>query len=65
MEKERQLMVDFVLDIMELFQYQEFVLRQFYNDILYAFYLLAETVNAIEMRYGCFKFRSKTKLHKD
>ncbi len=58
-------MADLARETTELLQHQEFAPRRFRLDTLRAPPLLAETADAIGMRYGRLNLRAKTKLHVD
>ncbi len=63
--EEKELTADLARETTELLQHQEFALRRFRLDTLRAPPLLAETADAIGMRYGCLNLQAKTKLHVD
>ncbi len=63
--EEKELTADLAQETMELLQHQEFTPRRFRLDTLRVPPLLAETADAIGMRYGRLNLRAKTKLHMD
>ena len=63
--EEKELTADLAWKTTELLQHQEFALRRFRLDTLRPPPLLAETADAIGMRYGCLNLWAKTKLHLD
>ncbi len=61
--EEKELTADLARETTELFQHQEFASKRFRLDTLRAPPLLAETADAIGMRYSRLNLRAKTKLH--